>query len=148
MVMYHVEQALVFLEEACAYLIISVTVIVTDDLISLQPFGHFLGSFLLTNEHLFNTRKQYASTCFFCLCWFQSPSPEIGESWCIDLALSLDYPVVNGCSFVACLVLFACMEAMNRYSAMPCLPELLERNLAPLPADKLIGTLITSSGFT
>ncbi len=38
--------------------------------------------------------------------------------------------------FVCCLSCPVCMEAMYRCSAMPCVPELLGGNLAPLPTDK------------
>ncbi len=117
--------------------IIPLTVIVAGDRSSLQPFGRFLGSFLLTNEHLFNTRERSAWTCYFCLCWFQSPGPEEGEPWCIDLALSFDYPVVNGCLFVVCLVLFAWGLCIAALLCLVCLwAQLPVGNLAPLPADK------------
>ncbi len=103
-----------------------------------SALGCFLGSFLLANEaneHQFNTGERSARVLFFALL-FQSPGPAGDEPWCIDITLPFDCPVVvNSCLF-CCLSCPVCMEAMHRCSAMPCVPELLGGNLAPLPADK------------
>ncbi len=54
------------------------------------------------------------------------------EPWCIDIALQFDCAVMNGC-LVCRLSCPVCMEGMHQCSAMPCVPELLGGNLAPLP---------------
>ncbi len=60
--------------------------------------------------------------------------PYGGEPWCIDIALLFDYPEVNGCLFVACLVLFAWRLCISALQCLVCL--IVGGNYAPLLADK------------
>lgn len=90
------------------HLLFPLVVITAGDMSSLQSFGCFLGSFLLLNKHLVNIGERFARTCFFYLCWFQSPWGLASPTGCNDFALSFGCPVMNGCMFVACLVLLLC----------------------------------------
>lgn len=94
------------------HLLFPLVVIIAGDMRSLQSFGCFLGSFLLLNKHLVNIGERFAWTCFFYLCWFQSPWGLASPTGCNDFALSFGCPVMNSCMFVACLVLLLCFAAL------------------------------------
>ncbi len=88
----------------------------------------FKGSLLQTSEVLLLLLSNRDAMA----CTYRSTA----SSKALTVAMFLfDYPVVNSC-FFCCLSCPVCMEAMYCCSAMPCVPELLRGNFAPLPADK------------